>query len=224
MQGEAPGEDGAPGGGGVLLPIRGGQRYPVGHFGGSHRFGLLLGGEVIVESLGLLPRPPRRARRLHSAAAPGLRRHRRLRTLPGAPGTRAQAGGTRFIRHPMKLRGFSPPGLGLTSSGPSPSRRSSAGIPVNHGCGGTEAGALRGRVSKGKGHQQRAGGDRAPMGDTSSRASGVTGFHPSLRRTGWHPRQGTGWSPRGRSSRGGSCVAGYWCAQALLCARGTCAG
>lgn len=43
---------------------------------GSHRFGFLLGGEVVVESLGVLPGPPRRARcpggarRLHGAAAP----------------------------------------------------------------------------------------------------------------------------------------------------------
>lgn len=42
---------------------------------------------------------------------------------PGSSRSRGRPGGTRFIRHPMKLRAFSPPGHGLTSSGPSAPRR-----------------------------------------------------------------------------------------------------
>lgn len=79
------------------LPPRAG-----GHLGGgcasrgSHRFGFLLGGEVVVESLGVLPGPPRRARcpggarRLHGAAAPcapGAAGGALYRAARGAPGS-----------------------------------------------------------------------------------------------------------------------------------------
>lgn len=83
------------------LPGLGATSAAGGASRGSHRFGFLLGGEVVVESLGVLPGPPRRARcpggarRLHGAAAP---------CAPGA------AGGALYNRAARGAPGSNPPG------------------------------------------------------------------------------------------------------------------
>lgn len=94
----------------------------------SHRFRLLLGGEVIVERLRLIPGPPRRsrcpggARRLHGTA---LRAHREL---PAAE---------RLYTASHEAPGFHPTGplLNLFGTEPAPPRRPQPHI---NGFGGTE--------------------------------------------------------------------------------------
>lgn len=255
----APAGDGA--GGAGVAP--GGANPPgagsaARHLGGSHRFGLLLGGEVVVESLGFIPGPPRSpggARRLHSAAAPGHRRLRRLRSVlgggsarPGSSRSRGRPGGTRFIRHPMKLRGFSPPGHGLTSSGPSaPPRRRPRAPPGDTGeLRGIEEGSpapgqsqRRGRRtpgSEGKGLGTKVA-SAEPREDTEQEVLGhprgtpaparptprVSGVWPSLGSTGNSPRVVRAGSWRGWSSQGGGSRGGQRCGGTLLRARVTCA-
>lgn len=158
---------------------RGGGCIP----GGSHRFGFLLGGEVIVESFGFIPGParcPRGARRFHrGGSAPGHRRHRRLRQSRELPEPRP-ARRNALYKASHEAPGFQSTGTRINLFGTERSEPPPRCPRRYRGAAGIEEGRASGGDSEGRGwgqrwQQQSTGRTRGrdTPGDTSSsRAAG----------------------------------------------------